>query len=812
MMNGIRLLILIAVITSPAFGQLSTRNPLDELKDEVVQVLAEAAVPFSDEQHQQIGLLIEAQRQASENLFGDIMDFSNGPPQGANRDRALAGIQWINEEFKKKLPAFLTDDQKVAWEKYESQSAEVVARVEGSGGGGSTSEQIQQIRITNNAFNAENGTSGRGGPGNGGARTEVIERGGVGAFHGNFSSTFQDEALNARNPFAKNKPPYYERNINGNFSGPLLRNRLTINISGNDNRSENVGTVKAELPDGPYDLGITRPNIFRNLNGRGILQLTEAHSLHFGVRYGMNSSRNQGIGNFVLPERGYESDSHDYNFDVRQVSVLSERSVYETRVTWRRDYREQRPLTSAVAITVLDAFSGGSAQNYSETKGRSIDFSNQFYFAGAKLTNRTGMEGTYRTERNYNESNFIGEFTFSDLAGYRAGTPLRYKVTRGNPLLEMSQLQIAFYTQNDLKLSDRFTLMLGLRYQDQTNMSDHNNFDPRIGMAYALGNTTVLRGGAGIFHNYVSDNEFQTIMRLDGTRQYELQVDNPGYPDPFVSGNLKTVPPASRRVAADNLVAQYYATTQVSLERSLPANLFVTVSYDYNRGIKLSRSRNLNAPLPGTGLKPFPDEGMIIQFQSSGLSSHSNVKLAMRQRFSIFNVSANYTYYTGINDDGSGGGINPGMPTDNYNAQVDWGNAGLGSRHTFNSSVNSRLPLNVYLTTNISARSGSFYTITTGRDDNQDGVTNDRPAGVPKFTEVGPHYFNVSFNFSKAFQLKRATTGSGGPQVNVFANLNNAFNMTNPGTPSGVMTSPFFGRSTSASAAREIEAGMRFQF
>jgi hypothetical protein len=363
-MKRLSLWFLIALIHLPADAQIATRNPLDELKDEVAKVLSDAAVPFSAQQDQQISLLIETQRQASENLFGDIMDFSNGPPQGANRDRAMAGIQWINNEFRKKLPEFLTADQRAAWERYESRIAEATAQVEASGRSGT--EQIQQIRITNNAFNAENGTAGRGGPGNGGARTEVIERGGTGAFHGNFSSTFQDEALNARNPFAGNKPPYSERNLNGNFSGPLLANRLTINISGNDNRSENVGTVKAELLQGPYDLGITRPNIFRNVNGRGILQLAEAHSLHFGVRYGMNSSRNQGIGNFVLPERGSESDAHDYNFDLRQVSVLSERSVYETRVTWRKDYRETRPLSDTVAITVLDAFSSGSAQNYSE--------------------------------------------------------------------------------------------------------------------------------------------------------------------------------------------------------------------------------------------------------------------------------------------------------------------------------------------------------------------------------------------------------------------------------------------------------------
>jgi hypothetical protein len=87
---------------------------------------------------------------------------------------------------------------------------------------------------------------------------------------------------------------------------------------------------------------------------------------------------------------------------------------------------------------------------------------------------------------------------------------------------------------------------------------------------------------------------------------------------------------------------------------------------------------------------------------------------------------------------------------------------------------------------------------------------------------MGPHFFNVSYNFSKAFPLAHAAgssqaqrasnNASSVAQMNVFANLNNAFNMTHPGTPSGVMTSPFFGRSFSATQPREIEVGMRFQF
>jgi hypothetical protein len=42
--------------------------------------------------------------------------------------------------------------------------------------------------------------------------------------------------------------------------------------------------------------------------------------------------------------------------------------------------------------------------------------------------------------------------------------------------------------------------------------------------------------------------------------------------------------------------------------------------------------------------------------------------------------------------------------------------------------------------------------------------------------------------------------------------MTNALNHVHYGTPSGVLTSPNFGRSISASAPREVEAGVRFQF
>src|SRR5262245_50187261 len=206
-MKIVQLALVYIFFTTSVFGQLTARNPVDELKDEVTQALSNAKVPFTPDQEKQLALLIEEERQAAENLFGVTWDFSNGPPQGEQRDQALAGIQWMYDELKKKLPSYMTDVQRAAWEKYESGGGTAATSTETS----ETSEKraparIQQIRVTNNAFNVESAQANSSrGPQSGGAKTEVIERGGVGAFHGNFASTFQDEKFNARNPFAVNK-------------------------------------------------------------------------------------------------------------------------------------------------------------------------------------------------------------------------------------------------------------------------------------------------------------------------------------------------------------------------------------------------------------------------------------------------------------------------------------------------------------------------------------------------------------------------------------------------------------------------------
>jgi outer membrane receptor for ferrienterochelin and colicin len=319
------------------------------------------------------------------------------------------------------------------------------------------------VRINNNAFTAEDGPFRFGQGGRGQPAPQVVDRGGIGAFHGNGQFLFKDESLNARNPFASNKPPYQERQFNFDVSGPVVPRRLSTSFSGSQNEAQNVDTIHATLPDGLFALGITRPTVKRSFASRNTFQAAEAHSLSLNLGYSTSSSKNQGVGEFALPERASTSRGNSWNAEFVQFSSLSTQSIFESRFKFTKSHDETVPFSDALRINVLDAFSSGGAQNRSDQTERSYDFSTLYTRLGEKVTMRAGSYGKYAARQSSSETNFGGTFTFSSLESYLAGAPLTYRVTRGNPLLKSDQLELSFFDQNDWRVTTRLTLMVGVR-------------------------------------------------------------------------------------------------------------------------------------------------------------------------------------------------------------------------------------------------------------------------------------------------------------------------------------------------------------
>ena len=809
------LLTLLVFAAAPAAAQEppppSAANPLAALDDELGQTLAAAGVPFSEDQQRAITLMMEDRRRASEDLFGDLMDFRQGPTQGQEQDRLRSAIEWMRSEFVRNVSSYLTDGQSAVWKKFQAERLASASSAQGSEA--DQQAQTQYVRINNNAFTAEHGGFG------GSNFTEVIPRGGAGAWHGNAQFLLKDDALNARNPLAGNEPPYQERRLNVDVSGPAIPRRLTTSVEFNSVESKNVSTVKATLPDGEYALGITRPSTFRQLSSRSTLQLADAHSLGFYASYALETADDQGVGGFTLPERASNSEWRSWNIELNQFSALTSASIFEARVGVYGSLGETIPLSENVRINVLDAFNGGGAQNRFENEERAYNFNTMYTRSGDIFTIKTGVEGSYLALRTVSTNNFGGTFTFSSLEDYLAGTPINYRVVQGSPLLRTTQLDASAFVQVDASVTSQLTLMFGLRYWGQSNLDDFNNLSPRVSFGYSPGKATVIRGGAGLFYNGLNIGMVETQRRFDGTQQFEIVIDNPSYPDPFAAGTIRETFP-SVRVTDPGLQAPELLIGMLSIERTFFSNLLVAGSYNHQREFHRMRVRNLNAPFDATSpvlracqsgqppeacVRPDPTRGNVISLESSGREVRHNFSVSARKRFSVFNVSAEYSYERVFGDVQGGQGA---AVADNYDVRADWGRAPFAP-HEVEVTVNARLPLGIFVTAQMDATSGRYYTITTGQDDNRDGNVTDRPAGVPPNSARGPGVLDYDFNISKAFFFRGSNTG---PNVNLFANMTNAFNHVHYGTPSGVLTSPNFGRSTSAEDPREIEAGIRFQF
>ena len=838
-MRALTAALLTVLISASAFAQgqdgVVVQNPLDEIRNSLADTLEAAEMPFTEAQVRQIALVMDEQRRATEELFGQIFDFSGGPPQGAQLDQALAGIAFMSEAFLEDVDDVLTPEQGDAWLQARMEGTVPASARLGEDGapparrGGGTSGQIAQIRINNNPYTAETltggfggfgggrggGGGGRGGGrgGGGGNNTEVITRGGVGDFHGNVNFTFQNHQLNARNPFAGNRPDYLQRNFNAGFNGPIVPGRLTISFTANQNNQENVDTISAVTPAGLVSEGITRPNLQRRFNGNGQLQVSDTQALHFSMFHNLNRQENQGIGGTTLRERARNSEGTFLNSSVRSLTQLSPDTVLDVTLNYNRQKNENRGVTRGVAIDVKDAFQGGGATNSNEGTSRTIRLNSLLISNRGRLTFKTGFDLQLYSDRSLTEDGFNGEFEFASLEDFQAGTPTTYTVSTGEPVLEFTQTQAALFVQNDFRVSRRMTLMFGLRYEAQSNLDDWDNFDPRFGYAYAINDSTVLRGGVGLFHNRLFTNTVEGLLRLDGTRQHELVVTNPSYPNPFLSGETEVIPPSSIRMRSPNLEAQSEARAQISLERQFPGNIQATLSYNFNRSTNRSRSVNLNAPRPGEIERPDPTQGNILELQSTGRETAHELGLDVQQRLRFMTISGEYEWSREMND--SQGAFS--LPSDNYDLAADWARSN-NRIHRFEASVNAQLPLGVFMTVGFEANSGQPYTITTGRDDNNDTRSTDRPVGVPRNSEIGPGFQSVTVNLSKVFFLRRDTSdlgraaGGAGAQVNVFANITNALNRSNLQRVSGALTSRRFGQPTSAFDPREIEIGVRFQF
>jgi outer membrane receptor protein involved in Fe transport len=188
--------------------------------------------------------------------------------------------------------------------------------------------------------------------------------------------------------------------------------------------------------------------------------------------------------------------------------------------------------------------------------------------------------------------------------------------------LTMKTTDLNYFVQDDWRVTPRFTLNLGLRYEYQRNpdpinvnpalpqtnnkVDDRNNFGPRIGFAYDLtgDGKTSLRGGWGLYYGRVINSTVYNALINTGVgidraqRQVTLLAtasDAPIYPNLLGAGAL--VPGAVQYFASDFQLPQIHQT-DVIFEREIARNTVVSASYLFSYANSLPNFVDTNLPPP----------------------------------------------------------------------------------------------------------------------------------------------------------------------------------------------------------------------
>ena len=727
---------------------------------------------------------------------------------------------------------------------------------------------ILEVRINANPFAAEQDTLGFG-------RVEITTKAGAGSFNGQGFVNFNDESLNGRNPYAPNRAPYQARLFGATVSGPVVAKKSSYFVDYEERDIDENAVVNATVLDSsfnvvPFSTVVVTPQRRKSFTARFDHQLNKTNTFVARYNFLRTSTDNAGIGGFSLPSRAIDVSGSEHTLQLSNTMIVNQSTLNVTRFQFISSRNNRVGDDSVPGIVVQQSFIGGGSQ-----VGLAFNDADRYelqdYVSHVRQSHYWNIGGRLRLTRitDVAPSDFGGTYVFSSLEQFRrvllgvpSATPSQFTIATGDPRATVNQWDFGGFVQDDWRVRPNFTLSLGLRFESQNNTSDKLDLAPRIAFAWGPGATkpgsrpkTVIRGGGGIFYSRVNEDLTLQANRFNGVNQQRFIVGRPDF--------FPNIPPPdalqqfaasqTTRDLAQDLKSPYSIKGVMSIERQLPLNnSTLSVVYIYENDRRLLRSRNINAPLPGTftpgqpesGVRPFGNSGNMFLYESSGKSVAQTLIFIFRGNLNK-QLSLNARFGMGkVEGDTEGASY---FPANSYDLQNEYGPQSYYSTYAGIVSMMYRAPWAVTVTPIFRWRSGERFNITTGLDTNGDAIFTERPAFatdlskpgvvvtrfgafdlnpapgqslIPRNLGIAPGQFQANLRVSKLFgfgTVARAAGASGPPEKRLFllftVQATNLFNSTNQGPYIGNLSSELFDHANSSGGpARRIEFQLRFSF
>jgi len=521
----------------------------------------------------------------------------------------------------------------------------------------------------------------------------------------------------------------------GNVGGPINK-KASFFLDVQRRNIDEIAIVDAPALD--VNESVPNPRTRTNIAPRIDYQVSTNNTLTARYQFYRDTWENNGVGGFVLPEAGYDTLSTEHTVQITDTQVLSTKAINETRFQYLRDNSNQNPVSTAVGINVLGAFTGGGSSLGTQTDHQD-HYELQNYTSISQGNHFVKFGGRLRAVHEVNTSNagFNGTYTFSSYQNYTAATPTPSQLiidgpSGAAPTVPVTVVDAGLYVQDDWKVRPNITLSGGLRLETQNAIHDHADLAPRLGFAWGIGGggksapKTVLRGGFGLFYDRFTNTLVLNADRLNGVTQQQYIVDNPTYTLPPPVPTSSATPQAIYQISP-NLHAPYIMQSAFSLERQVTKIANVTLTYLNSRGVHQLLSIVTNAPQPV--LPTYPYTGLqspaIFQYSSDGL-------FRQNQLIAQFNIQAGarlslrgYYSLNYANSDASGAG---NFPSDQHDLSLDYGRASFAIRDRLFFGGTIGLPRGFRLSPFMIFNSGAPYNVTVGQDLANDLQFNVRPA------------------------------------------------------------------------------------